>query len=152
MSSAPFNIAIDPSASPADIDAIQRGLIEYNARHLPDGSDQPLTVLVRDRDQRVVGGVIGSFYWGMVAVHIVWLADSVQGQGIGTQMMQALEDEARRRGASCIHLDTMSFQARGFYEKLGYRVFGELTGYPNSISRFYMVKQLTTSRADGAAR
>lgn len=152
MSNIPFTVTLDPSASPADIDLIRRGLIEFNARHLPDDSYEPLTVLVRDRDNRVVGGLLGAFYWGVVAIDIVWLADSVQGQGLGTRMMQVLEDEARRRGASCIHLDTMSFQARGFYEKLGYRVFGELAGYPNGVSRFYMMKQLTANSAGGAGR
>jgi ribosomal protein S18 acetylase RimI-like enzyme len=152
VSAAPFSISIDPSASLADVDVVRRGLIEFNARHLPDDNYEPLTVLVRDGDHRVVGGLLGSFYWGVVAVDIVWLADNIQGQGIGAQMMQLVEEEACRRGASCIHLDTMSFQARGFYEKLGYQVYGELTGYPNGVSRSYMVKQLAPSSVGGADR
>jgi len=36
-----------------------------------------------------------------------------------------------------------SFQARGFYEKVGYTVFGRLDDCPPGHSRFYMQKPLT---------
>jgi ribosomal protein S18 acetylase RimI-like enzyme len=57
-------------------------------------------------------------------------------------MMQMVEEEARTAGCSCVHLDTMSFQALSFYEKLGYRIFGVLNGYADGVSRYYLVKEL----------
>jgi hypothetical protein len=47
-----------------------------------------------------------------------------------------------KQGCQGAHLDTFSFQAKGFYEKLGYRVFGELEECPAGNSRFYLWKKL----------
>ena len=44
-----------------------------------------------------------------------------------------------------IWLDTFSFQARRFYEKLGYVVFGELPDYPAGHSRYFLQKRLGAS-------
>ena len=39
-------------------------------------------------------------------------------------------------------MDTFSFQARPFYEKLGYRVFGQLPDYPRGQTRYFLAKAL----------
>jgi hypothetical protein len=52
------------------------------------------------------------------------------------------EREALARGCKHAWLDTYEFQARGFYEKLGYRCFGELDDYPTGFSRYFMQKAL----------
>jgi hypothetical protein len=39
-------------------------------------------------------------------------------------------------------LDTFSFQARPFYEKLGYHVFGMLENHPAGHQHYFMTKQL----------
>jgi ribosomal protein S18 acetylase RimI-like enzyme len=57
--------------------------------------------------------------------------------------MQEAERRARRRGSRLIHLNTYSFQAPGFYEKLGYRRFGGMSGSPAGASRHFYVKPLT---------
>ena len=46
------------------------------------------------------------------------------------------------RGCRYAHLDTFSYQARPFYDRLGYRLFGELENYPPGHSRFFLRKQL----------
>jgi hypothetical protein len=56
--------------------------------------------------------------------------------------MLAIEGAAEERGCERAHLDTFSYQARPFYEKLGYRVFGELEDYPPGHTRFFLRKQL----------
>ena len=65
-----------------------------------------------------------------------------QGQGTGRRILIAAEEEALRRGCRYAWLDTFSFQARGFYEKLGYSVFGTLEDYPAGHSRYFLRKTL----------
>jgi len=54
-----------------------------------------------------------------------------------------MEHAAKERGCTAAHLDTFSFQARPFYESLGYEVFGTLDDYPQGHQRFFMKKTLT---------
>jgi hypothetical protein len=42
-------------------------------------------------------------------------------------------------------LDTFEYQARPFYEKLGYQLFGTLDGYPPGYRQFYLCKRLVPS-------
>ncbi len=57
-------------------------------------------------------------------------------------VMETLESAARERGCRYSHLDTFSFQARPFYEGLGYEVFATLDDYPPGHQRFFMKKAL----------
>jgi ribosomal protein S18 acetylase RimI-like enzyme len=66
----------------------------------------------------------------------------MRGAGAGRRLMMEAEAEALRRGCCAAELDTFSFQARGFYERLGYSVFGALEDYAPGQSRFYMRKRL----------
>ena len=65
----------------------------------------------------------------------------MQGQGLGTALMTAMLNEARNRGCSRAALDTYSWQALEFYQRLGFREFGTLD-YPNGTSRHYLVREI----------
>ena len=78
---------------------------------------------------------------GLAELRVVWISPTLRGRGIGRALIGALEAEARRRGASKASLDTYSWQAEGFYIKLGYRVWGRLA-YPNGTERIYLAKPL----------
>ena len=55
--------------------------------------------------------------------------------------MREAEQEALRRGCHHAWVDTQ-FGARGFYERLGYRCFGELPDYPAGFTRTFLSKKL----------
>jgi GNAT superfamily N-acetyltransferase len=66
----------------------------------------------------------------------------VRGTGLGREMMALVENRARELGAHEAWLYTMSFQARPFYEKLGYVQFAELPWLRGSHARHFMRKDL----------
>jgi ribosomal protein S18 acetylase RimI-like enzyme len=72
----------------------------------------------------------------------MWLPEVLRDHGYGEQLLQQLEDEARKQGATHAFLDTFSFQALGFYQKYGYQVFGELPAFPAGHTRYYLKKEL----------
>ena len=74
--------------------------------------------------------------------NIVEVDERARGQGIGTQLLTAAEDLARSRGCIGASLDTFEYQARPFYEKLGYKLFGTLDGFPPGSRQFYLSKPL----------
>ncbi len=75
-------------------------------------------------------------------IDLVYLPECLRGQDIGTRMIRMAEDEARRRGCRTGVLYTMTIQAPGFYQRLGWRVFGEIPCDPPGNSRIFLMKTL----------
>ena len=123
-------------------DIIGGGITSFNKQHAGEEHAQRLCFVVKDADQTVLGGVIGIVYWDWLAVDLMWLPEALRGRGLGHQLLTHIEDEARRRGAKHVHLDTFSFQAPEFYQQHGYRVFGELKDFPPGYTRYYLTKEL----------
>src|SRR5690349_20217945 len=131
-----------------DVERVRQGLFEYNQRHTGDDSYEPITLLVRDHTGTVVGGLLGSIYWGWLAVDILWLADEIRHQGWGSRLLHTAEQIAIAHGCHGAHLDTMSFQAPSFYEKHGYTVFGVLDDMPRGQRRYFLKKDLSSILQD----
>lgn len=104
---------------------------------------QDVTVLVRGDNGVVIGAGLGESGRGWLHISVVWVDEAAREQGIGTSIVLKMEAIARRRECRAVYLDTFSYQARPFYEKLGYVVFGTLNDYPHGHQRFYMCKELT---------
>jgi ribosomal protein S18 acetylase RimI-like enzyme len=102
----------------------------------------PLDILIRNAAGKIVGGLIASTYWGWLEVNILWVAEGLRRLGHGRTLLRMAEAEARTRGCAHVMLTTYSFQARGFYEKEGYRVVGEMAGYPPGAAYYWMRKGL----------
>lgn len=122
--------------------AILKGLVAYNRSHIGQRKWKNIAVSVRDEDGVIVGGVCGEVWADWLFVKLLWLDEAHRGQDYASRAMEALEDEARAFGAKHAYLDTFSFQARPFYEKRGYQVFGTLENYPDDHSRYWLTKAL----------
>lgn len=101
-----------------------------------------LTLVLRGDDGSVVGGLIGETQWGWLRINILAVAESLRGGGWGRQLVEEAERVAVAAGCHSAWVDTFSFQAPGFYQKLGYQVFGELPDYPTGQTRFFLSKRL----------
>ena len=142
MSAPVLTVTDAPGAEAAAV--IEKGLGAYNRAQAGYWDSKPLAVVVSDAETRhVLGGLLGRTSLGLCFIDLVFLPDAVRGAGVGRSMMRQAEDEARRRGCRAVVLYTISFQAPGFYEKLGYRRFGEIACDPPGTSRIFFVKELT---------
>lgn len=95
---------------------------------------------VTDAAGGLVAGLLGVTAWDWLFVEAVWVDAALRGTGAGRALMEAAEAHARARGCHSAWLDT--FQARGFYETLGYAVFGSLPDYPPGQTRWFLRKTL----------
>ena len=117
-------------------------LLAYNEALLGPPSIRPVTVLIRTQDDaRVLGGLWGrtSFQW--LFVELLFIPDSLRGQGLGTQLLKTAEAEAKARGCLGAWLDTFSPDACRFYEKRGYQMFGVIADYPIGNARSFLSKR-----------
>ena len=138
-------LTLEDRSSPDDITALHRGLETFNRRVAGDVNYRPLNVFVRDDTGAVSGGLLGATYWSWFAIEILWLHENLRGRRIGTRLVTMAEEEATRRGARHAQVDTVDFQALGFYQKLGYAVFGQLEDCPEGHTRYYLAKDLSTN-------
>jgi len=90
----------------------------------------------------VVAGLVGETYCGWLFIRYLWVSEDLRGWGVGRELMARAEARARDRGCHAAWLDTFSFQAPGFYQKLGYEEFGRLD-YPPDHQRHFLSKRLT---------
>ena len=80
-----------------------------------------LTVRVLDAEGSLAAGMSG-WTWGVAAgIAMTWVRDDARGNGLGSQLLGAFEDEARSRGCTHVFTTSFTFQAPGFYEQHGYR-------------------------------
>lgn len=102
---------------------------------------RPLLITLADPTTGdVLGGLFGATGYGYLHVDMLFVPEPLRGSGFGTQLMRQAEEEALRRGCHGSYLDTFDFQARGFYERIGYSVFGALEDMPTGHTRFFLKK------------
>ena len=90
----------------------------------------------------VVGGVLGLLWGRWLQVTYLWVSAQMRGKGYGTRLLLDAENHARARDAVGATLETYSFQARPFYERLGYELCGTIEDYPPGYAKFFLRKSL----------
>ena len=121
-------------------EALVRGLVAYNDKHGPRTSWQDVGFYALDDEGRLVGGVQGNFEWDWLHIHCLWVEEP--GRGLGRQLMARAEAYAKDKGKTGILLNTLEFQAKPFYEKLGFAVMGKIDDAAGAHARYFMTKRL----------
>lgn len=139
-----FQLSITTDPEPDDLAFLRAGMRRYELARLPglpdESADIPVTAIARNADHMVIGGVRGNIYWGGIEVELLWVDDAHRRRGIGQALMQRAEAFARERGAVVAYLRTVD--ARPFYERIGYTVYGVLEDRPIGTMLYHMKKRL----------
>lgn len=126
----PYRIVEKEKAVQADVLALVAPLQQFNLDNGPAPNAEGIVLTVEDDDGNIVGGLFGKFVYGWLHVEYLVTPPDARRQGLGTQLLARAEAIASAKGGTGVWLSTLDFQARGFYEKLGYTVFGELPDFP----------------------
>ena len=131
-----------------DSDYIDDKIVEYNLSKMPAECENNRVVKwfgkkIIDNDGKIIAGCVAArTVWGTAEVSVLWVDQAYRKQGLGSKVLGAVESEVKENGCTIILLDTFDWQAKDFYEKNGYSVFGELKDCPKGHSRYYMSKSL----------
>ena len=134
-------VSVEPDAAASDIQAVEAGLRDFNTTVIGPAHQRAVRIFLRE-DGKIAGGLLGEIRWRWMYVSKLWVAESLRGQGYGSKLITAAESHAREEGCIGISLDTFEYQARPFYEKLGFELFGTLEGYPPGYRQFHLAKRL----------
>jgi GNAT superfamily N-acetyltransferase len=118
------------------------GVQKFNVQQTGDNKFERLCFILQAPDKEIVGGILGEIYWGWFYIDLLWVKEEFRGCGYGHRLLKQGEDEALKRGAKNVYLDTFSFQAPDFYKENGYQVFGELPDFPPGHQRYFLTKEL----------
>jgi GNAT superfamily N-acetyltransferase len=121
-------------------------LVQYNNRQVPFTQEdvfEDIDLVAKDGTGKVIGGINSMFYcWKILFIDILWVDEAYRGQGIGSQLMHKIQEIASEKGCCLIHLDTFEFQAKDFYLKQGFEIYGVLEDCPPGHNRIYFKKKI----------
>lgn len=99
--------------------------------------------VIKDAEENIIAGINGCFYLReCLYISILFVNKDQRGQGLGSILLKFMEQEAKSLNIQLIHLDTFDFQAKDFYLKHDYEIFGVLDDCPQGHKRYYMKKKL----------
>ncbi len=133
---------LDEHPSEEELRQIVDGVRTYNRGIVGHGPPRPVACFLRDAEGRIVGGAHGELWGRSLHIAAMWVGEGQGGKGHGSALLKAVENYAAKNGHTLAYLETTSFQARPFYESLGYRVFGELAGIDEGVTLFFLRKDL----------
>lgn len=108
---------------------------------LPDESeDKRFIINVRDSGNGLIAGILANAYWDGLEIDILWVDKSRRGTGLGAELLGKAEQYGKEQGAVISFLKTV--EAKDFYEKYGYQVFGVLEDRPIGSILYHMKKRL----------
>ena len=146
------SIIVEPHPPKAWTETIERGLRNHNIAATGMVEFYPVVFLAKDAGNNVLGGAIGNIAGGWLHIRSLWVDKMWRGRGYATGLMAAAERYAIAKGCVAGFLQTASYEARPLYEKLGYRVFGELSDHPTKgHNRYFLAKRPLSGIDDGGS-
>lgn len=97
--------------------------------------------LAFDND-KLIGGAIGYIEYNWYFLDLLYIEENYRGQNIGTKLIKAIEEFAIKENLTGVRMETWNFQARGFYEKNGYKVFAQIENCPPGTIDYFLKKEL----------
>ncbi len=136
-----MQIELSTIADPAHREAILVPLAAHNAE-MRGVSEKgvSLGVILRDAEGRAEGGMFGHLWADWFKVDFAFLPSHRRGNRLGARILSTLEAAAVARGAHGVWMQSFSFQAPGFYQKLGYREIAQLQDRPPGFSDSFLIK------------
>ncbi len=135
-----LKILINPAEE--DIQPIYEGLKAHNIPFIGEVPEQQAACVLYSTDGSTVGGTVARLWGSWLIIKYLWVDPSLQKTGMGTKLLRSLEDHAVSVGCTKALVDTLSFQARPFYEKHGYQCQMTLEDYPKDAQLHFLTKSL----------
>lgn len=110
---------------------------------IQDVEEKNIMFVALDNDN-FAGGIQASITEDSMYINRLVVSEEYRGKQIGTKLINIIEDKARTLGIFSISLGTVEFQARGFYEKLGFRVVMIKENDPRGFDSYKMTKRIKT--------
>ncbi|ANQ51697.1 GNAT family N-acetyltransferase [Flammeovirga sp. MY04] len=141
-----MNLEITTQPNEQDAKTISQGIINFNNDKVPDlepiEKEVKFFVFVRNDDQEVIGGIRAICFWNTLHIELLWLSEECRGKGVGKELIDSAEKFAVEHGCGKAFVETTSWQAKPFYEKMGYHHIATINDRPKGHASHYLTKDL----------
>ena len=140
-----MSLYITKEINKEDKQKINDELYRFNLKHFPvdlRGRYEEINLFIKDENSIVRGGILAEVCWNWLEIHTFIIDEDIRKSVTGTRLLKELEKIALEKECDFIKVDTLSFQALGFYEKNGYQVFGSLDNVGRDYKHYYLKKDL----------
>lgn len=114
----------------------------YNRSKREAAESEPLNLYVEDDSGELLAGLVAETFGNWLEIEYLFVKEELRGQGIGSQLLQRAESEAKNRNCRYVFVNTYQFQAPAFYQKHDYQEVFTLKDYPCTGQRHYYQKDL----------
>ena len=114
----------------------------YNRSKREVAESEPLNLYVEDDSGELMAGLVAETFGNWLEIEYLFVKEDLRAQGIGSQLLQRAESEAKKRNCRYVFVNTYQFQAPAFYQKRGYKEVFTLKDYPYDGQRHYYQKDL----------
>ena len=114
----------------------------YNRSKREAAESEPLNLYVEDDSGELLAGLVAETFGNWLEIEYLFVKEELRGQGIGSQLLQQVESEAKKRNCRYVFVNTYQFQAPAFYQKHDYQEVFTLKDYPCTGQRHYYQKDL----------
>jgi ribosomal protein S18 acetylase RimI-like enzyme len=135
-----MSLHITKELNKKDKQYIDDELYKFNLKHFPTdlgGRYEEINLFLKDENDIVRGGILAEVCWNWLEIHTFMIDEDIRKLGFGTKLLLELEKIAIEKECDFIKVDTLSFQALGFYEKNGYQIFGSLDNVGREYKHYY---------------
>lgn len=126
-------------SSEEEKEQIHKRLQDYNAQFMKEFSDFSCHI---EENGTIVAGIVAESVGDTVEVEFLFVNETCRSRGLGKALLEHVEAAARQQGMRRMLLNTYSFQAPGFYEKMGYQEIIKLEPAFDRFSQSYFIKEL----------
>jgi ribosomal protein S18 acetylase RimI-like enzyme len=126
-----------------DLKVLHAGLMSHADQYVSSDDQKGIKIqlILKEASGTVIGGLLA---WttinNLVDVNL-WVAPQFRGLGLGRKLILEAERIAQENGCIASQLCSLSFQAPGFFQKMGYQVLGVSDGYPGPVKEYYFIKK-----------
>lgn len=132
-------------------EVIRKGIRSFNNKMHPE---HPIFQLDRDKsyndtfgfyalaDNQIIGGIIAHKKMQWLDIDILYINEDFRKNKIGSHLIDKATEYCEKEELIGIHLYTLDFQAKGFYEKKGFKLIAEIENWPKGITRYEFIKYI----------
>lgn len=94
-------------------------------------------------DEQIIGGITAHKKMEWLDVDILFINEKFRKNRIGSKLVSKAVEYCQKEKLIGMHLYTLDFQAKGFYEKQGFKLIAEIKDWPKGITRYEFIKYIT---------